>query len=359
MNKYNSLGNLLKISNTLSKHVLYFDVLNIFAAFAVVLLHSNNAVFHYRPGYAWIINLIIEKCFVWAVPIFYMLTGATLLRKNNLNISDYSFKRIKRTVLPFIVWSLVAILYDVKLGYLEIGNFNFFDVILNTKIPNFTIFWFFIPLFAIYLVIPCFICITPQKRVRIFMWIVIYTLISGSILPFFLSFFSIKFNTQLSNPIGGGYIIYPLLGYILSSYDFDKKIRYLIYGSGMLSFFIMFFASYVASVKAHSVRMVYSGGVDFTRVLQAVSVFVFLKQFCQCFSSFLNRYSSQISNCASLTFGVYLIHKFLLTPLLYSTVFNVYAWWWSIVSIPLFCFSLFLVYFIKKLPVLRTFCLGI
>ena len=62
------------------QRILYLDVLNIFACFAVLMLHHNGIVHNYNVNsLAWKQALIFEVLFYWAVPIFFMLTGATLV----------------------------------------------------------------------------------------------------------------------------------------------------------------------------------------------------------------------------------------------------------------------------------------
>ena len=73
-------------SAPVNKRVLYFDLLNIFATIAVVYLHCNGIVHTYTKGMSWAASLIIEVIFYWAVPIFFMLTGAKTL--------NYRVKRI-------------------------------------------------------------------------------------------------------------------------------------------------------------------------------------------------------------------------------------------------------------------------
>ena len=61
------------------KRILYFDILNILACFGVVCLHQNGIVHWYDIHTApFKQSLIFEVGFFWAVPIFFMLSGATL-----------------------------------------------------------------------------------------------------------------------------------------------------------------------------------------------------------------------------------------------------------------------------------------
>ena len=59
----------------------YFNVLNVLACIAVVMLHCNSCYWNgpVAGKSVWISANFIETTMYWAVPIFYMLTGAKLM----------------------------------------------------------------------------------------------------------------------------------------------------------------------------------------------------------------------------------------------------------------------------------------
>lgn len=146
----------------------YLDVLTVISVIAVVFLHANG-VFWSRPaGRLWITSNIIETVFYYAVPIFFMITGATLLNySDRYTLKEYFQKRINRTVIPFVVWSCVSyvvVVYIFKNNYDGNVVFNIFNY------KYMAIYWFFIPLFAIYLTIP----ILAKLNIYIYIYIVLY-----------------------------------------------------------------------------------------------------------------------------------------------------------------------------------------
>ncbi len=54
--------------------IVYFDVLNIMAAFAVILIHCNGLAHTYSDTAAWYQALFVEVFVYWCVPIFFMLS---------------------------------------------------------------------------------------------------------------------------------------------------------------------------------------------------------------------------------------------------------------------------------------------
>ena len=71
--------------------MLYIDILNVVSCLAVVFLHTNEMfwAFSYEPY--WISANIIECVFYYAVPVFFMITGTTLIdyRKNTIQKSFF------------------------------------------------------------------------------------------------------------------------------------------------------------------------------------------------------------------------------------------------------------------------------
>lgn len=134
------------------KHEKYIDVLTVLSCISVVYLHTNGVFWRHPTGFTWITANMIESVFYFAVPVFFMISGYTLIDfRERYSVGEYLKKRFYRTVIPFIFWSLAWFLFlrffhrlpakALKDGLL-LG-------ILNTKILQ--IYWFFPPLFACYL----------------------------------------------------------------------------------------------------------------------------------------------------------------------------------------------------------------
>lgn len=71
-----------------SKRILWIDMLNVFACMSVLLLHSTNSEIHHFSGHIsfnWILGLFTHSFFVWAVNVFFMLSGFTLIRASLFN----------------------------------------------------------------------------------------------------------------------------------------------------------------------------------------------------------------------------------------------------------------------------------
>ena len=89
----NTSKNELTHKDSKNKRILYFDILNILACLSVVFLHSNSIVHTYTQLRAWKTALIFEVVLYWAVPVFIMLSGATLMKYKERYDTKTFFKK--------------------------------------------------------------------------------------------------------------------------------------------------------------------------------------------------------------------------------------------------------------------------
>ena len=114
----------------------YISVLRIVCCLSVIILHTNG-IFWTRPhGKLWVSANFLETFFYFAVPVFFMISGATLLDyREKYSTKVFLKKRFSKTLLPFIFWSLAAGLYNAWLfGWAFDYNIaHIINNILNTK----------------------------------------------------------------------------------------------------------------------------------------------------------------------------------------------------------------------------------
>lgn len=169
----------------------FIDYLNIFCCVAVIALHCNGCFwkFSYQPY--WKTSVIIECLFYFAVPCFFMITGATLLDyRYKYDTKTYFVKRLKKVVIPFLFWSLVWIL--ASKGYRNSSFLQIVESIINTKALH--VYWFFIPLFSIYLAIPVLSLIEISSRKKAYLYLIGISGVFVSTLPKLSSLMHIKYN---------------------------------------------------------------------------------------------------------------------------------------------------------------------
>lgn len=257
------------------QYILYFDLLNIAACLCVIFMHCNGAVHTFSNTRLWKESLIVETLAYWAVPIFFMLSGATLFNyRDKYSTEVYFKKRIVKTFVPYILWNLIRILEEVLKGNMDLASLNLFEVvriILTNGMEN--VYWFFIPLFMVYLSIPVLSCLRENRKMLFYMAFV--GLMTYSILPFIFSLINMPYNSSLYFPITGGYIIFAVLGYLLSTAHFKAIYRYVIYGLGIAGIIIRYGMTYVLSIQHNELNKVSWGYLNIPSVMLAVAVFTF------------------------------------------------------------------------------------
>lgn len=299
----------------MKNRVVYYDCLNIAACISVVILHCNQMVHTWQPGRNWLFALLIEVLFFWAVPIFFMLTGATLMRyRDRYDTKAFLKKRAKRTVIPFIAWSLIwYLLFSVRDGGEHLGPRNFIDMMLNNQIEQ--VYWFFFPLFSIYLSMPLLSLLADNKRALAYGVGVSFVL--QSVFPYALPILGINWPGSIAVLALSGNLLFTALGYLLSTTELTKKQRLMIYALGIIGTVIRFTYTAANSEAIGDVDRLFFNYLAFPAVLQGAAIFTLFKSLD--FSTLGEKGIRLLSAVSSSSFGVYLIHKpildhFILSP---------------------------------------------
>jgi len=337
---------------------IYITMLNIAACFGVVMLHVN-AVFHDHPsGITWITANFINSFMYWPVPVFFMITGATLLEyRKRYTTKVFIKKRFMKTFIPFVIWSIIGFYYfcfiDIHNGEQVKSWLPTFDDIFNHK--QMSIYWFFVPLFAIYLSMPALNLLSGKwKLIR---YLILYAFISYSIFPFLNETFHFTIDKYYFSPVTAGYVLYVLLGYYLHSTSLSKKTRAIIYALGIAGFALHCVGTYVLTPDyggRETINHTFRGYLNFPCVFYAVAVFVFFKH-CNFTKLTQNNTAQRIINkLHESTLGIYLVHLFCRYGIAGGLHIDVASLTWRIFgSILIFVLSFVFVQCIKRIPILR------
>ena len=89
------------------KRVVCFDALNVLACLSVIAMHCNGAVHVFADTYVWRQSLLVDVLAYWAVPVFIMLSGATLMRyRERYTTKEFLRRRFLKTGIPLVVSGL-------------------------------------------------------------------------------------------------------------------------------------------------------------------------------------------------------------------------------------------------------------
>lgn len=146
-----------------------------------------------------------------------------------------------------------------------------------------------------------------------------------------------------------------ILGYLLSTTEFSKKQKEIIYLLGIMSIIIRYGYTYYFSINKDMLNRDLFDYCSFISVFLAVSVFVFIKNIN--WDSVLKKmhiktgYLVKISSCS---FGIYLIHIIVKNNVTNLFNLNVYSIWYRTVgAVLLYIICLLITYIIKKISILK------
>lgn len=291
------------------KRILYYDLLNIAACIAVIALHHNGLVHFFTGDRVWKECLIAEVVFYWAVPVFLMLSGATLMKyREKYSTGIFFKKRILRVGFPWLVWSDFFLIWKTMYGQIVWEQFGVREVInsiLNCRAED--VYWFFPTIIGIYLFMPVLSLLAKTEYRRVLWYLVGYGIIVNGTIPLICTLLNIQWNGAFSMPLGD-YYIFVILGYLLSTAEIPKKWRIWIYITGICCALIRYSGIYSLSMRDGAKNTLLFSYGQFHSYGLAIAVFVLFKyiKWDKLFGIRAQKILAQIAGCS---LGVYLIHK--------------------------------------------------
>jgi len=186
------------------KRLPFFDYAKGIAILAVFIIHTSYLLDFFNgrlPLYFLDLSQIINRFARFAIPIFLISSGALLtlpnLDKKNLKI--FYADKLKRLLIPYIVFSLPAIYLILKMPW----NISIQFLIVP--------FWFIPLLLQLYFLYPALWYVLTTKKIRpvLFLFFALLFSIGCYFFPTFLP------DLQLSNLFLGPYLFFFVLGMIL------------------------------------------------------------------------------------------------------------------------------------------------
>lgn len=318
--------------------VVYFDILNILATISVVWIHFGNEVHWYDGSTVWYWCLLIQVICYWAVPVFFMLTGATLMGyRKRCSTKEYFIHRLKRGLAPYLVFGTLLTLVCLKKGTLTIDPAHpvlwVLDVFMNNRMEH--IYWFFVVLLGIYLTIPALSVFAREENRKELNYMVALGTLTICVFPFlnqmlsqYLGVTENCWNSALSFPMLGGYLIYPVLGYWASVHDFTPRQRIMCYAAAVLCGVLRYSGLAQLSVRDGATNQLYMDYVSFPALFLALGVFVFVRYLFSEHVTMSEPVKKILKECSACSLGVYLIHNPVLGRMAAIPFFAKYSFQW-------------------------------
>ena len=333
----------------------YISFLNVVSTIAVVFLHTNGCFWQFSNSRYWVTANIIESIFYFAVPLFFMISGVTLINYHKkYDTKTFFKKRLMKTVLPFLVWSIIALLYRIYYSKSIIPSQLNFKFVLNGIFGTsfLSIYWFFIPLFIIYLIIPILSSIDAKKQDKVFWYIIILSFVLNSALPLINNIFKLDLNLPIKLIVGTEYVMYVLLGYLLDKKELSKKNKIIIYILGLIGLLVHIIMTYNLSIEANKTITLYKGYNNVPCVIYSIAIFVLLKSI---FNYLKNKkFKSMINWISGYCFAIYLMHFFIMQILnrafKLDTISILYHLGMPFIIIPI---CMIITWILRKIPIVK------
>lgn len=206
------------------KRQIAYDILRILAICMVVIIHANVSTIASVDGWKWSVITVMTSMLTVAVPIFFMISGALLLDvEEPVDIRILFQKRIKKLLVPFVIWSNIYVVIRIIMRKLPFAFSSFVKLIEE---PAYYQFWFIYSLLAIYLLLPILQRLLLKCSKQNVEYILILWGIFSLIIPS-IEFVSrgIKLCEHLDLNFVEGYLGYFILGYYLKKYRNSCTVR--------------------------------------------------------------------------------------------------------------------------------------
>lgn len=336
-----------------SKRIAYIDFMNILACFGVICLHCSGSVFAYgevEPR-LWLLSMLVQTLTHWSIPVFFMITGTTLLEyRKKYDTKIYFKKRFLRTGIPFVFWSVFYLFRPVFMDGAALPTLeDFRNAIFNNQALG--IFWFFYTLFAIYLCIPIFSLLT-EHGYRIPEYICILSFLGVAVYPVITRFFFPVYSETVP-PFLTGYIGYLFLGWLIYKKELSQKTRRIIYIFGVLGALLMFFGTWYLSSQSGTLDQIFMEYLSIACYPMSTAVMVagrYLKwekiyDFCK---------PEKISKIANAGLGIYLVHIFYICLGEKFTFLVIHPMYYTLIMpFIIYSVSLITVLILKKIPLVQ------
>lgn len=336
----------------MKKRIVYYDILNIMACFCVVWIHCHDTFFQYRESPSWFMAFVVQILAHWAVPVFFMLTGATLLQyKEKYSTAVFFKRRISRIVVPFFLWTTIFLIWKIQEG--EIVYSGMRDLLtryLSNGVLN--IYWFFYPLLAIYLAMPVLTVFGEEKNKKLLRYTLAAAVLTYSVAPVLGAALSVQYSEDFNFPVTGGYVMYVLLGYYMSSSQFSAGIRKCLYICGIAGALLLSAVTYYYCVSEGAVREdILDYRVIFTLAM-AAGIFEWCKNV-RWEKWLKGKALKLVSTAAGASFGIYLIHIYFVEEYLLKAGRGEDLWAMEFGSVVIYFVCMGIVLLVKRIPGIR------
>jgi len=339
----------------MKEKIFWIDFTRIVAAFSVVFLHSAwfFIIKKSLPLLSWDVANVYSSSARMCVPVFFMISGYLLLKKDEPIIYFYK-KRMFKILFPFVFWSCVYLLWKDHKG---IQDFTFFSIITIIGKPAYMHLWFMYPLIGLYLIAPLLGKFVKDAENKHLLCFIIIWFINVAIIATLRNIYG--FRIAIPIEMASGYAGYFILGLFIGRTEVSIKRAGTAFAVYVAFVAATAFLTHYYTIKTASLFRHFYDWRSPTVIISSAAAFLCIKwagtQLAQSKSSFIKRIVIAGSSC---TFGIYLLH-FLVLEIIHNHFksnldgcleIGVYI---PVLTIAGFLLTLIIVMVLKQIPILR------
>ena len=343
------------------ENLFWADVLRVIVIFGVIVIHVAADVItewgHFSPSWWWAANIedsLVRGC----VPVFIMLSGALLLPKQE-SLPDFFHKRLKRILIPFIVWNILYLVWKKYFFEPSLGLAEALGRVAGDGV-HFHL-WFLYIIAGLYLVTPIFRILTAHATKQDLIYFLGLWFVVASLLPFMEQitqlFTGARFHIKLPAEAATGFIGYFVLGHFLMKYATEKSVRsaVLIWAASLS---VCIAGTYLLSAHFHHyVNLLYDNFAP-NVIFYTASFFILLKFSGPVLEKNLPLAFRKLTlSFSQASFGIYLIHPMILDVFrrgrwgfVLKADLHHPLWMIPLTAIAIYLFSFLLIWLIQKIP---------
>lgn len=339
-------------------NIEWLDSLRALAIIGVIMIHLSSPVVKMSFGgnmlYWWIGN-IINSSIRFAVPVFLMISGATMLNRE-YKLGDFYKKRMLRVFVPLVFWMLVYWVFrwyslpPLQKPY-DVGDIIHWGVNLFLTEGISKHFWYVFMILFIYMTVP-FLGMFVRKLSS---WSLLFLLAAWVLLCAVSSDFSLNMYTWSGDYLSKffGYFLYTgylVLGYYIYKYTLiSRNIRLTAVLIFVASIAVSTFFAYYESQKAGRLSVAVYSYLNLNSIIQSGALFLSLKN-----TTINNRFILRLQKTVSdYSYGIYLVHILVIGIFFQNGLFWTMAH--PLISIPVLLVltlltSFIVIYILRKIP---------
>ncbi len=340
------------------KNIEWLDTLRALATVGVIIIHNSTPVVNMtyaRDMDFWWIGNIVDSAVRFAVPLFLMLSGATLLSKE-YQLAEFYKKRVARVLVPLLFWMLCYWIFRWAMlkpsqQPKDLSTIILWakDLFLSEGISKH--FWYVYMILFIYLFVP-FLGKAVRKLSNSWLlamlvaWVVLFIALRPIPINFYRwsDFFGYKL---LGYFLYTGYLV---LGYYLMRIRLTwNKTRFFAAVIFILSIACSAIYTYFASKNAHRLDLSIYSYLTVNTAIQSIALFIGAKDL-HIGNRFILWMMQTISNYS---YGIYLVHIIVIGIFFRNNIFWTMAH--PLISLPIIVLatlvcSFTIIFALRKIP---------